>query len=273
VSGPSPGESEVPLVGGRGSTGVVRVADTVRRTPGPWTGTVQAFLAHLHARGFAGAPRPLGFDERGREVVEFIEGEVLAVPQDPAKALALGRWPDAWRTDEALAAAGELLRGLHDASRGFWTDSASWRLHDHPMRPGEIVCHGDAGPWNAVYRAGRPVALIDFDSARPDLPVVDLASAAWNFVPLADDATAGILGFDGLDHGRRLAAFLRAYGLADTSGFVEALQHVKAREATYPRFWGLGPAAAAGFIDGVAAQLRWLAAVQPALERALAGPR
>jgi hypothetical protein len=37
---------------------------------------VQALLSHLHAVGFDGAPRPLGIDERGREVLSFIPGTV-----------------------------------------------------------------------------------------------------------------------------------------------------------------------------------------------------
>jgi hypothetical protein len=263
--------TEIPLAGGRSSTaGVVRVGDTVRRPAGPWTPTVQAFLEHLRASGFTYAPRPLGFDEHGREILGFIEGDVLAVPQDPFGDLVLARWPDAWRSAQALAAAGRLVRGLHEAARGVRTEHLSWRLHDHPMRPGEVTCHGDAAPWNAVYRDEMPFALNDFDSARPDTPLLDLASAAWHFVPLADAKTARVLGFDEVAHGERLAIFLDAYGLADRSGFAQALQDVKTREAGYPRFWRLGPAAAAGYLDHVAEQLRWLASHMPEIERALA---
>jgi hypothetical protein len=55
--------------------GAVRVGDTVRRSAGPWTPAVHALLAHLAGTGFTGAPRPLGFDEQGREVLTFLEGE------------------------------------------------------------------------------------------------------------------------------------------------------------------------------------------------------
>ena len=34
-------------------TAVVRVGDTVRRGPGPWTPTIHAFMRHLRAAGFA----------------------------------------------------------------------------------------------------------------------------------------------------------------------------------------------------------------------------
>ena len=261
---------EIPLEGGRSGANVVRVGDTVRRQAGPWTATVHAYLEHLRRSGFTGAPQPLGFDEAGREVLEFIEGEVLAVPQDPSEELALGRWPAAWRRDEALAAAGGLLRRLHDAADGFTTAETHWRLYDHALRDGEIICHGDAAPWNAVYRDGLPFALIDFDSARPDTPLLDLATSAWHFAPLADAGTATVLGFGKLDYGGRLVTFLDAYGLDDRSGFGDALHLVKAREAAYPRFWGLGASQTAGYLDGVAARLRWLASELPAIERALA---
>lgn len=231
---------------------------------------MHALLEHLRAEGFTGAPRPLGFDEHGRQMLEFIEGDVLGIPQDPLGDLVLGRWPAPWRSDAALAAAGALLRQLHDAARGFRTVHSDWRLYDHPMRAGEIICHGDAAPWNAVYRDGVPVAFIDFDSARPDTALLDLATSAWHFVPLADVETAGALGFGEIDYGARLAIFLDAYGLAQRRAFVDALQRVKTREASYPLFWRLGPAATAGYFDHIAAQLRWLASERAGLERALA---
>ena len=55
--------------------GAVRAGNTVRRAAGPWTPAVHALLAHLADKGFTGAPRPLGFDAQGREVLTFLEGE------------------------------------------------------------------------------------------------------------------------------------------------------------------------------------------------------
>lgn len=80
---------EQPLVGGRSSEGVVRIGESVHRPSGPWTETVHAFLRHIRAKGFEGAPEPLGFDESGREVLTFIRGEVLATPQNPSDPLVL----------------------------------------------------------------------------------------------------------------------------------------------------------------------------------------
>ena len=69
---------ETALVGGDVNVGenvVVRVGDTVRRPVGPHTAAVDALLRHFEAVGFDGAPRALGLDERGREVLSFVEGE------------------------------------------------------------------------------------------------------------------------------------------------------------------------------------------------------
>lgn len=69
-------DAEQPLPGGNVSTGVMRIGSTVRRPAGPHTPAVRALLSYLHAAGFEGAPRPLGIDEDGREVLSFIPGTV-----------------------------------------------------------------------------------------------------------------------------------------------------------------------------------------------------
>ena len=61
---------------GGGLTPVVRVGETIRRAAGPWTPAVHALLDHLAAVGFDGAPRVHGYDDDGREVIEFVEGEI-----------------------------------------------------------------------------------------------------------------------------------------------------------------------------------------------------
>ena len=58
--------SEIPLAGGDVNP-VVRVGDTVRRPRGPEA--VRALLEWYERVGFDGAPRFLGFDDRGREVL------------------------------------------------------------------------------------------------------------------------------------------------------------------------------------------------------------
>ncbi len=107
---PSPDvETELPLAGGMGSGGaVVRVGDTVRRPIRPQSEAVALFLRHLEAVGFEGAPRHLGADDRGREVLTWIEGDV-GVPPFPA-----------WVADEQLLlGVARLQRALHQAASTF----------------------------------------------------------------------------------------------------------------------------------------------------------
>ena len=96
----------MPLAGGNLST-VVRIGDTVRRPLRPWSAAVHGLLRHLEARRFDGAPRILGVDERVREILTFIVGEVGAYP------LPASMW-----SDEALVGMARLLRRLHDATLG-----------------------------------------------------------------------------------------------------------------------------------------------------------
>ena len=125
-------------------THVVRVGDTVRRSPGRQSAAVQALLRHLESEGVDGAPRSLGFDDQGRETVTFIDGELGFV------------WDD-----DVLPALGSLIRRLHDAAASF-----DYRPHGGswigPIRaPAETICHNDIVPWNTVYRDRMPSAFID----------------------------------------------------------------------------------------------------------------
>lgn len=57
--------------------GASLVDGVVRRAAGSWTSSVHALLAHLEAAGFSGAPRPLGVDADGREMVSFLPGRTV----------------------------------------------------------------------------------------------------------------------------------------------------------------------------------------------------
>src|SRR3954454_9334545 len=73
--------AEILLIGGTANRGlVVRVGDTVRRPQRPTSPATHALLRHLAAVGFAGAPRFLGVDEQGREVLSYIPGTAVTPP-------------------------------------------------------------------------------------------------------------------------------------------------------------------------------------------------
>ncbi|WP_432934183.1 phosphotransferase enzyme family protein [Microbispora sp. CA-135349] len=190
---------EEELTGG-GVNRVVRVGGTVRRPARRWTPVVHALLGHLAAVGFGGAPRAHGCDGEGREVLDFVPGEVPDYPL-----------PSYVTADEALVAVGTLLRDYHDATVGFApAEDAGWYF---PARaPAEVVCHGDVAPYNCVFREGRPVAFIDFDTAHPGPRVWDVAYAAYRFVPMHDPGRDGSApGVE--EQARRLRVFADAYGL------------------------------------------------------------
>lgn len=213
------------LAGGR-NEGAVRVGDTVRRQAGRQTPAVQALLAHLGTAGFTRAPRPLGVDEQGREVLSYLEGETIGVTRP---------WPAWARSDEALTAAGQWLRDFHVASRTFTSPpDAVWFGGRNGLRPGEIIGHHDAAPYNAVWVPGSPgtpgrlVGFIDWDLAHPALPIVDLAFVALSWVPLtAPDVAAGDGFAPDLDRSRRLRLLLTAYGW--TGGIPEVVSAARAR--------------------------------------------
>ena len=145
------------MPGGRLSAGVVRIGDTVRRPGSAASSFTAMLLSHLDRAGFDGCPRYLGRDDLGRDVLTFLPGDV------PAKWRAFG--------DDQVAAAAELLRRFHDAGRAL-----AGRLGGGP-----VVCHHDPGPNNTVFRAGRPVALIDFDFAAVGDPLEDVGYLAWSW--------------------------------------------------------------------------------------------
>jgi hypothetical protein len=108
---------EVDLPRGDVTEGVVRVGDTVRRPHQPQSLAVATYLDHLERVGFAGAPRYLGRDDAGRDVLTFLPGDV---PGDPA---------EAWAADEdLLVSVGELLRRpARGLGGGSWSRPVSRR--------------------------------------------------------------------------------------------------------------------------------------------------
>src|SRR5262245_65325758 len=85
--------------------GVVRVGDTVRRPMGANAEYVHALLVHLEQSGFEGAPRYLGVDRKGREILSFIEG--FSPPHNGFEL-----------SEEAVRAGARLVRDVHDLTQG-----------------------------------------------------------------------------------------------------------------------------------------------------------
>ena len=134
-------EHEEPLEGGNASSGVVRVGSTVRK---PWTAqtaSVWEFMTAVRAAG-VDVPAPLGRDDRGRQIIEFV-------------------------------------RAIHDAAGDF---TPTERPADDMLLPAperKLMCHNDLAPWNLIV--GDRWVFIDWDGAGPSSRLWDLAYSAQTF--------------------------------------------------------------------------------------------
>ncbi len=196
--------SETELTGGDVNV-VVRAGDTVRRPTGPWSPAVHALLRHFEAAGFDGAPRFLGVDEQGREILSHVGGKPGLAPVPAA--------------DEVVGALGALIRRMHDAQAGFVPPpaDAAW------VFPGEgpLICFNDFFPPNVIFRDRRPVAVIDWDLACPGTSADDVAAAASWWAPLRTDDQAAEWGLPIDRRGERLLLLCDAYGLDDRGDLLD----------------------------------------------------
>ncbi|MDV7215041.1 phosphotransferase [Streptomyces prunicolor] len=184
------GQVEEAALGGGAINEVVRVGETVRRTPSERSRYVTALLALFERSGWPGAPRFLGTDERGREVFRYVEGRAAVTPDERSAA----------RTDDALIRVARLVRAFHDLTHG--TPQAGDQ---------DVVCHNDLAPKNTVYAvhgtAWHPLAFVDWDLAAPGERVHDVAHVCWQYLDLGPGIT------DVPEAARRIALIREAYGL------------------------------------------------------------
>jgi aminoglycoside phosphotransferase (APT) family kinase protein len=241
----------------------VRIGDTVHRRAGPWTPSVHALLRYLEGVGFP-APRVVGMDAQGREVLRYVEGEAYNGTNEPLPRMLLA--------DNLLVGAAKLLRRYHDVVTEFRPPSdPTWRLIAPTTY--EVICHNDWSPWNAVLRGGHVEVMLDWDLAGPGTRVWDVANAAYAWVPLI---AASHLAPKLPEQIRRLRLFLDSYGLRDRSELLltmrSRLLHVSALivRAAAAGDTGMQRLVAMGAPqDMVAKDVRWLDENWPDLECAL----
>lgn len=262
---------EQPLAGGMDPRyAPVRIGDTVHRPAGSSRAAVRDLLLHLESVGFDGAPRHLGTDDLGREVLAWIDGDVPLPPYP--------RWA---MTDRALADLGQLIHRFHEATETFRSTADDWSTSWADPAGGSVVCHNDLYPENVVFRDGRVVALIDFAMAAPGRPLWDLAIAAEIWCPLGDPVRRDPHGID-LDGIARLGVLARAYGLKPDSAeeLVDVVMQERARSTANIRAeiasgnesWIHDWAEAGGDVRA-AADDAWIARHRAALIRSARGPR
>src|SRR5439155_12344931 len=139
--------------------------------------------------GFDAAPHWLGFDDEGRDVLSWIDGDTFTersqmhpyIGDPPARIT--------FSVDQ-VAAAMRLLRRYHET-----------------FQQDDVICHGDYGPWNIVWRLGMPFAVIDFDNVYRGAAADDVGYALRMFIGYGFAAAAPE------ELARRARAALEAYGV------------------------------------------------------------
>lgn len=195
---------DLPSLPGGGDLGAQRDGDTVVRAARPWTTSVHRLLRHLAAKGFAGSPRPVGI-EGPRERLSYLAGEVIGTRRP---------WPPFVHTDQALVGVARWLRSYHEAVADFAPPKdATWREQPEPWRPGLIIAHNDAAPYNCVWTGDEIAGFVDWDMAGPRSVNDDVAWVAFSWVPLHHRPVVTAEGFSEFGRRRdRLQMFLEAYG-------------------------------------------------------------
>ena len=183
---------------------VHRAGTVTVRPSAPWTPAVHALLRHLETVGFAGSPRVVGagIDPAGREMVEFIEGDVAR---------------DRIWSEEGIHELGGMLRQLHQATASFQPPPQA-RWQESFLRStgaDSVVSHGDVAPWNIVVLRGQPVALIDWELAGPVDRLNELAHTGWLNARLFDDGVDDVVGLPSIEQRiRQLRLFADGYELS-----------------------------------------------------------
>lgn len=207
--------SELPLGGGVSTDGVVRVGDTVRRPPSVATPLMRDVLLHLERAGFDAAPRWLGTDDHGRDVLTWVDGDAFGGAERNRLHPFIGDPPDSIAfSDEQVGAAFRLLRRYHDT-----------------FADGELVCHGDFGPWNLVWREALPAAIIDFGNVHPGVRADDVAYALRCFLSF------GLVDAPAAELAHRARAAVTAYGMSFDLRAILAREYDAAEARCHANGW------------------------------------
>lgn len=182
---------ESQLVVGKTATEVVRIDNTVRRSVGSNSEFSHAVLKLLEAKGYGHAPRFLGIDEKGREILTFMAGEVHHGEMN-------------W-TDAQLIKVVQMLKDFHDATAGSELTEGS-----------EVVCHNDVAPWNTILENEVPIAFIDFDDVSPGNRADDLAYMIWTFLELGSEVSGSV-------QAKRIQTISEGYGFSDRRKLIDAV--------------------------------------------------
>lgn len=200
-------EDEIQLTGGNVSD-IYRSGNTVRRKRKPESDNVHKLLKHLEGKNYSPAPKFLGIDEKGREILSFIEGEAGNYPVKPYM----------W-SNESLKEIAKLLRLYHDAVSDFPFDE-SWQSLDNTPPPYDVICHNDFAIYNIIFNQETPVGIIDFDTVGPGPRLWDIAYTLYTCIPLSrfthSRSDENLVYYDSMQDAermkKRVGLFFESYG-------------------------------------------------------------
>lgn len=239
---------------GNESHPIIRIGDKVHRPTEFWQPAVRDLLNYLDSVNFPYSPKHFGVDDEDREVLSYIDGES-------------GKkgWTNIINED-GLCSYAKLLRTYHEAVANYKpSPSLEWANGQKGLKSGQIVCHGDFGPWNIVWKEGQPVGIVDWDLAHPNTPEYDILYALEYSAPFRDDeATNNHHHFKSVpDRKRRIKIFLEAYGtpmIKDVASKVAAMQREVGKYEASLAKRGIQPQVdwvANGDLDEVEKRARW----------------
>ena len=179
-----PDNSEIVLGGGRTTTGVVRVGNTVRRPAKRYSEYTYQVLRFLERKHFKYSERYLGKDEENRDIFAYVEG---FVPND------LGD-----TSDLQLHSFMKIVREFHDISRDFVKSETL------------VLCHDDLSPCNVVFRDNHPIVIIDWDGVHPDECWQDLTYILWLWINIGSHR-------ENRNIVSQMSSALKAYGADETT--------------------------------------------------------